>query len=91
METEMGQIQDEHRRKASPQQCRDGACMVTAAPQRLDPAEDDGLNLPLNSTWGVCGTDRLPVSVEVQAKWKGRLDSACTGGTRGQPKDSVLQ
>lgn len=71
MKTEMGHIQDEQGRKPSPQQCRDGACMITAAPQRQDPAENDGLNLSLNSTWGASGTNRLPVSVQVQAKWEG--------------------
>lgn len=67
----MMKTEDDHGRKLSPQKRRDGACMITAAPQRLDSADDDGVNLSLNSTWGICGTDRLPVSAEVQAKGEG--------------------
>lgn len=84
MKTEMGHIQDEHRRKPSPQQGRHGACVITAAPQRQDPAEHCGLNLSLNCTWGVSGTYRLPVSVEVQAKWEGEPALRARWAAQGQ-------
>lgn len=74
--------EDEHRRNPSPQQGRDGACMITAAPQRRDPAEDDGLNLSLNSTWGASGTNSLSVSVEVQAKREGQTGQCLKWGHR---------
>lgn len=74
MKTEMGHIQAAHRRKPLPQHRRDGTCMITAAPQKQDPAEDDGLNLSLNSTWGAFW-DKQTLCI-CRNTGKGRLDSA---------------
>lgn len=63
--------------------------MITAAPQRQVQAEDDGLNLSINWTWGISGTDRLPLPPSSMYGLKGDWKVPALGAQVGvQPEDS---
>lgn len=67
--------------------------LITAAPRRQVPAEDDGLNLATNRTWGGLWDGQTPPAsdINVWAKWeRGDWKAAAQRVQVGvQPEDSL--